>query len=111
MLGHRWGVTDAEVARTYPCDVLVPEAELQVWRGVSVFAPPEQVWPWLCQVQVAPYSYDVIDNLGRRSPRTLLGRPEPLPGEPFSQIGGRFPVGRVLAIESGLHLTARIMAR
>lgn len=109
MLGHRWGVTDAEVAADYPCDLLVPGAELQVWRGVSVSAPPERVWPWLCQVQVAPYSYDWIDNLGRRSPRTLLGRPDPLPGQPFSRVGGRFPVGRVLAVQHERHLTATIM--
>lgn len=109
MIGHRWGVTDAEVARAYPCDELAPAAELQIWRGVSVQAPPERVWPWLCQVQLAPYSYDWIDNLGRRSPRRLLGRPDPAPGERFSQVGGRFPVGRMLAIEHGRHLTATIM--
>jgi hypothetical protein len=109
VLGHRWGVTDAEVARAYPCDDLVPGAALQVWRGVSVAVPPERVWPWLCQVQVAPYSYDWIDNLGRRSPRRLLGRPDPLPGQAFSQVGGRFPVGRVLVVEPGQHLTATIM--
>ena len=109
MIGHRWGVTDEEVARTYPCDDLMPRAELQVWRGVSVQAAPQEVWPWLCQVQLAPYSYDWIDNLGRRSPRKLLGRPDPQPGEPFSQVGGRFSVGRVLAVEHGRHLTATIM--
>ena len=109
MIGQRWGVTDAEVVRTYPCDELMPQAELQVWRGVSVQAAPERVWPWLCQVQLAPYSYDWIDNLGRRSPRELLARPAPSPGEPFSQVGGRFAVGRVLSVEHGRHLTATIM--
>jgi hypothetical protein len=87
----------------------MPGAKLQVWRGVSVQASPERVWPWVCQVQVAPYSYDWIDNLGRHSPRELLGLADPRPGEPFSRIGGRFPIGRVLAVEHGQHLTATIM--
>ena len=77
MIGGRWGVTAAETARHYPCDDVVPTPALQAWRGVSVAAAPERVWPWLVQLRLAPYSYDWIDNLGRRSPRELRGLPDP----------------------------------
>ena len=106
---RRWGVSDQEVALRYPCDVLVPSPTLQLWRGVSVDASPAQVWPWLCQLRLAPYSYDWLDNLGRRSPRELRGLPDPRPGEPFSTVGGRFAVGRVLSAVREEHLTASIM--
>jgi hypothetical protein len=109
VIGERWGVTDDEVMRHYPCDDLVPSPTMQLWRGITVDASPAQVWPWLCQVQLAPYSYDWLDNLGRRSPRELRGLPDPRPGEPFSRIAGRFGVGRVLAVDREEHLTATIM--
>lgn len=40
-----------------------------VTRSVVVAASPEMVFGWVCQLRRAPYSYDWVDNLGRRSPR------------------------------------------
>ncbi len=108
MIGDRWGVTAAEAARAFPCDALVPQPALQVWRGVTVEAPPERVWPWVRQLQLAPYSYDWVDNLGRRSPRKLRDVPEPRPGDPMSRSAGR-PVGRVVEVVPGEHLTVAVM--
>ena len=108
MIGDRWGVSEDEVTRRYPCDDLVREPVLQAWRGVTVHAPADQVWPWIGQIRLAPYSYDWIDNLGRRSPRELQGLAEPVVGESFTATGGR-PQGRILQVESGRHLTGRIM--
>lgn len=109
MIGSHWGVTPAEVAREYPCDTYVPLDAVQLWRGVTVNAPAAAVWPWLRQLQVAPYSYDWLDNLGHSSPREVQTLPEPQPGEPFSRLAGRFPVGRVLLVQPGSQLTAEIM--
>lgn len=108
MLGDRWGVTDAEVARTYPCDELVPSPAWRAWRGVTVRARPELVWPWVRQLQVAPYSYDLVDNLGRRSPRHLLDLDDPQVGDPFVRAGGR-PLGRVASVDPGAQLTGTLL--
>jgi hypothetical protein len=107
LIGDRWGVTDDEVARVYPCDEIVKSPVATAWRAVTIAAPPERVWPWVAQIRLAPYSYDWIDNLGRRSPRSLQGLPAPQAGEPFTSAGGR-RVGRITSVEVGRHLTGTI---
>ena len=108
MIGDRWGVTEAEVRRRYGCDDFVSEPTMQAWRGVTVHADAATVWARLRQVRLAPYSYDLVDNLGRRSPRELRDVPEPAPGDPFTRAFGR-DQGTVVAVDPGRELTARIM--
>jgi hypothetical protein len=109
MIADRWGVTDAEVCRHYPCDDLVENPVLQAWRGVTVRATAHRIWPWVAQIRLAPYSYDWIDNLGRPSPRKLLELPEPSPGQRFTTAFGGRPAGRILSVEPGVQLTGTIM--
>jgi len=108
MLGARWGVTDRETTLHYPCDDFVAAADVQAWRGVTAQAAPAVVWSWVTQIRVAPYSYDWIDNRGRRSPRQRLDLPEPRVGEAFTSSGGR-PLGRIVSVDPGRQLTATIL--
>ena len=70
-LAHNWGATAAERTLPFPCDRLLPIADVDCFRAVGVRAPAPILFRWLCQLRVAPYSYDWIDNAGHRSPRRL----------------------------------------
>jgi hypothetical protein len=67
-----WGADADECAARYPCDELVAGADQTLFRAITVRAPVAVVFRWLCQLRLAPYSYDWIDNRGRRSPRRLV---------------------------------------
>lgn len=69
MIGLNWGATDQECSASLPCDALAPGAGTRADRAISIDAAPPIVFGWLCQLRVAPYRYDLLDNLGRRSPR------------------------------------------
>ncbi len=66
-----WGAKPEEVRASYPCDALGFAHDDVFHRAVAIAAPPELVYRWLCQLRAAPYSYDLLDNFGRRSPSRL----------------------------------------
>lgn len=71
----RWGATSAEVSASMPGDELLPGAQFVATRAITIDAPPGDVWPWIPQVgfgRAGFYSYDLLDNLGRPSARTVL---------------------------------------
>lgn len=66
-----WGSRPEERTRNYPCDGRINGPSQSLFRAVSVLARPQEVFAWLCQLRLAPYSYDWLDNFGRPSPRKL----------------------------------------
>jgi hypothetical protein len=70
-LFHTGGATEEERSLSFPCDVYVPLPHFCYYRAIDIDAPQEIVYRWLCQLRVAPYSYDWFDNFGRQSPRRL----------------------------------------
>src|ERR1700679_1977085 len=68
---YGWGTTEEDRAMSFPCDSYVGSPRVSYYRAVEVLAPAEIAYRWLCQIRVAPYSYDWLDNFGRQSPRQL----------------------------------------
>lgn len=70
-LSQTWGTEPEERKLAFPCDWLIALPDAALYRGVTINAAPEVVFRWLCQMRVAPYSYDWIDNAGYQSPQHL----------------------------------------
>lgn len=70
-ISETWGTNADERQLSFACDALLETPDAQLYRGITINAPAKLVFRWLCQLRVAPYSYDWIDNAGRQSPREL----------------------------------------
>lgn len=63
---HTYGATPEELARSYHGDELISEPIVNWTHGITINAPPEEVWPWIIQIgdsRAAFYSYTFIENM------------------------------------------------
>lgn len=70
MIFQFWGATTDEIHGSVVGDNLCRDATLIATRSITISAPPQDVFPWIRQMgfgRAGWYSYDWIDNLGRKS--------------------------------------------
>ncbi len=101
-LSRTWGTETKEQVLEFPCDHFMEDYDDVYYRGVTINASSEVIFKWLCQMRVAPYSYDWLDNFGRRSPQYLI------PGLDALEIGQTVMIMfKVIDFKKNKHITLR----
>jgi hypothetical protein len=78
-----WGSSADERRLDFTCDKVIEQKNGAYFRAVDIKAPSDLVYRWICQMKVAPYSYDRLDNKGKQSPQYLT------PGLEKLQVGDK----------------------
>lgn len=71
----RWGALNDETKAWFPGDEIVTKPNFKATRGISIKAPPDEIWKWIIQIgskRAGWYSIDWIDNGGVPSSREIL---------------------------------------
>ena len=92
MLFEDWGASDDERSDRLPGDELLVDPPVSATRSISLLAEPDEVFGWLAQMgfgRAGWYSYDLVDNLGRRSATELR------PSWQVAAAGDRVPGGPI----------------
>ena len=74
MILQFWGATSEEIESPVIGDDICSDATLVATRSITIAAPPQDVFPWIRQMgfgRAGWYSYDWLDNLGRKSAFTI----------------------------------------
>jgi hypothetical protein len=85
----RWGAADGEINRAMHGDDIVGRPSFNATRAVTINASAECIYPWIVQMGMTRagwYSYDILDNLARRSAERILPEHQSL------QIGDAIPM-------------------
>jgi hypothetical protein len=69
-----WGARPDEIVAAMVGDHLIDDPAMSATRAIDLGCPPHEAFGWLTQMgfgRAGWYSYDLIDNLGRRSARRI----------------------------------------
>jgi hypothetical protein len=71
---RNWGASADEISGPVVGDEVCPDARVVATRCITISAPPADVFAWIRQMgfgRAGWYSYDWIDNLGRKSATSI----------------------------------------
>jgi hypothetical protein len=108
MIFQYWGATAEEINSSVVGDDLCSTATLVATRSITIGAPPQDVFPWIRQMgfgRAGWYSYDWLDNLGRKSATTIhdewqsVAAGDKIPSGPISFIAAIVDAPRHFVLE------------
>ena len=95
--------TVRERRRRLAADAMVWHPIFTSTHAITIDAPPEQVWPWIAQMgggRAGWYSWDAIDNGGRRSATSILPAFQSIrPGDIMPAVPGAVDAFVVAAVD------------
>ena len=78
-LAHSWGIQTNERDIVYPCDDMDNnfDSKCTLYRAITIKAPAEEIYLWLCQLRFSSCSYDLIGRSKKNALQlTLHSQPE-----------------------------------
>lgn len=90
------GATPAEIERAMPGDEMDPNPDFLATRAITIRGTPEEIWPWLIQMnynRAGFYAYDILENIG--SERGLRSAEEIIPEFQHFQVGDEAPISAI----------------
>jgi hypothetical protein len=108
MIFQYWGATAEEINNSVVGDDLCSDATVVATRSITIGAAPQEVFPWIRQMgfgRAGWYSYDWLDNLGRKSATTIhdewqsVAAGDKIPSGPISFIAAIVDAPRHFVLE------------
>jgi hypothetical protein len=115
MIFQHWGATPEEINGHVIGDDICTHARVICTRSISLKAPPHEVFPWIRQMgfgRAGWYSYDFIDNLGRKSAASIEQKWQDVhtgslvPGGPIQFVAALVDTPHSFVLQIGTHTTS-----
>jgi hypothetical protein len=73
-IAHSWGIKLSERDIVFPCDDIEYKFDTKctLYRAITIEAPAEEIYLWLCQLRYSSCSYDLIGSSRKKALKSSL---------------------------------------